>query len=122
MSSTVFDASGTVNMAGYGRPAGFASYIAWADLDAFTQGYIEAMFLSFGHTRCGFRHLSPEALARVIADCEAWRGQFYGRTHSLSKDRPDMGREFWRIRQEGKRSTFPPLTVQLGDDGKVRFA
>lgn len=102
---------------------------SWHFLTPFTQGYVEAVLRAAedtlgGFTICGvgFRDLAPETLARIIADCEAWRDQHYGRTRSLFKDRPDMGRDFWRIRQEGKRSTFPPLTVRLGDDGKVRFA
>lgn len=68
----------------------------------------------------GFSDLAPEALARIIADCEAcppiYRAEW-----------PDMaaaGRRFWLDRQADILSilSVPPLTVQLGDDGKVRFA
>lgn len=101
----------------------------WEDLDAFTQGYVEAVLRAAedtlgGFTVCGvrFSDLAPETLARIIEDCVAWRSEFTGSTAESSAERADMGRGFWRIRQDGKRSTFPPLTVQLGDDGKVGFA
>jgi hypothetical protein len=59
---------------------------AWRDLDAFTQGYVEAMFFtcqeSLGVDRLenhgddrtsGFSDLAPETLARIIADCAAFQ-------------------------------------------------
>jgi hypothetical protein len=104
----------------------------WADLDAFTQGYIEAAFASVmapdagplyidpntGTRHCAhvfrFTDLHPETLATIIADCEAqvrsgWRGKI------------EDGRWFWVSRQNGNLDAFPPLTIPLGDDGKVRF-
>ena len=59
----------------------------WDDLDAFTQGYIEALFFTEEESLAGedggdapysqsavkgFGDLAPEALARIIADCAAF--------------------------------------------------
>ena len=63
----------------------------------------------------GFYSLAPETLARIIADCEAGGGRY---PEGLSF----QGGEFWKRRQIGFVHWAPPLTVQLGDDGKVRFA
>lgn len=129
MTQFQLDTSGAVTLTGFdnGKPL----VVEWRDLSPFTQGYIEAAF-RFMHDYLGLRagryaplafsDLAPETLARIIADCEVWISGFVGRTRLAAPDRADMGCEFWRIRQAGRRSTFPPLTVQLGDDGKVRFA
>lgn len=129
----------------------------WLDLDAFTQGYVEAMFASLPVKRCGwcgvpvkaaarkdgfgcgrhaqctetvrderarlyvkgFSDLAPETLARIIADCAAWRETDRG---VYSDDNGLSGRALWAMRQSPMGVPgFPPLTVQLGDDGKVRF-
>lgn len=62
----------------------------WSDLDAFTQGYIKALFFTeeeslrfpdTGHGLggrmngggIGFADLAPETLARIIADCAAFQ-------------------------------------------------
>jgi len=109
----------------------------WSDLSPFTQGYIEALFRENDtrHARncdyvstdgpapctCAagrpprFANLAPETLARIIADCEA-------RVSLGWLDRPEDGHWFWVSRQNGNLNAHPPLTVQLGDDGKVRFA
>lgn len=69
----------------------------------------------------GFADLAPETLARIIADCEEWRSTD---RDVYSNDWESAGRGFWAMRQSevGEVPAFPPLTVQLGDDGKVRFA
>lgn len=67
-------------------------------------------------TPLAFSDLAPETLARIIADCEA--AQVAQADHSYKS----TGLEFWMVRQRGHVASFPPLTVQLGDDGKVRFA
>lgn len=108
----------------------------WDDLDAFTQGYVEAMFsgavvelrrdaedrVQMNLEDLGFRHLAPEALARIIADCASFEniaGGLGQKTGAVE------GGRFWTGRQGGLSgafgAAFPPLTVQLGDDGKVRF-
>jgi hypothetical protein len=97
----------------------------WSDLSPFAQGYIEALFAdTVARIQSGqmapmegprrwpdFSDLDPEALARIIADCEA-AGPAEPRAYTADALRR-MGAEQW------KRST---LTIQLGDDGKVRFA
>jgi hypothetical protein len=108
----------------------------WSDLDAFTQGYVEALFASLprnaihglpiamgtadveGHF-VGFSDLSREALAMILADCAAFRDQIAWRLNLTQ----EVGAKIWRARQADKWSpTFPPLTVSLGDDGKVRLS
>lgn len=104
----------------------------WSDLSPFTQGYIEALFAAareengvFAHA--GFSDVAPETLACIIADCAAFIAQHPGWDH------PDGGRLFWEGRNGAEaevdslfgrtcQAHFPPLTVQLGDDGKVVFA
>jgi len=93
-------------------------FLKWSDLSPFTQGYVEALFGAHFITRLAFDMLAPETLARIIADCEARSARLL----SVYCDKRG-GHEFWEARQIGEApSDFPPLTVQLGDDGKVRFA
>ena len=118
------DTSGEVDLTfAEGIPAEIAGGHRWSDLSRFTQGYIEALFASICPDEDGsremrapaFSDLAPETLARIIADCEA-------RVSMGWLDRPEDGRWFWVSRQNGNLNAHPPLTVQLGDDGKVRFA
>jgi hypothetical protein len=122
------DTSGSI----WSAPEGIARRLmTWRDLSPFAQGYVEAMFTaSYGDIRAdiagaqgwdgdrepAFADLAPETLARIIADCEA----FVAEPTVIVDAR--YGRNFWRVRQRGDLPKFPPLTVQLGDDGKVRFA
>lgn len=120
--------------------------VQWSDLSPFTQGYIGALLLALDEQRMAhyqdrrrrslpeavpvrpaFSWLAPETLARIIADCEAFAP---GPHPDLSPSA--YGREFWYGRANGfsvwsvdradYASRFPPLTVTLGDDVKVRFA
>lgn len=113
---------------------GWRIHTRWTDLDPFTQGYIEALFVgsfrdgthavlpshmqgdSVRMWRVGFSDLSPEALALILRDCEAYRRQYVLPWYD--------GAEFWRGRQSGEIPArfFPPLSVTLGDDGKVRVS
>jgi hypothetical protein len=99
----------------------------WDDLTPFTQGYVEAFLADFAATPLGremanggwfvsFGDLAPEALAQIIKDCASRENDF-----GFGMDSPKAGAGFWASRQCGASQTFPPLTVQLGDDGKVRF-
>jgi hypothetical protein len=100
----------------------------WSDLDPFTQGYVEALFaseieddigakVSFARLY-GFSDLAPEALAIILADCAEFSANPIYRDVELTAEH---GRLFWRLRQAGC-PDFPPLTVSLGDDGKVRLS
>lgn len=130
------DTTGAIYDNRHGSVAGRA-VTKWEDLSPFTQGYIEALFSDdatqdalmdeHGRVRHGFSDLAPETLARIITDCEA-----YLATHEHRKrcvDSETQGGSFWRIRQAAGYARdsrccdgrFEPLTVQLGDDGKVRF-
>lgn len=110
----------------------------WSDLSPFTQGYIEALFADLpglddkgrmiprhpdvvpGVHVMGFSDLAPETLARIIADCEAMDVLRPGVSEDGDRS---AGRGFWELRQSGAYADrFPPLTIQLCDDGKVRFA
>lgn len=130
------DTSGVVHMPAPGNPGsvGPMAYIMWLDLDSFTQGYVEAMFAGPWEARnvqqrhlaagkdnsvrvdvLGFRHLSPEALARIMEDCAGigyGLGKFYANTHR-------QGGHFWNDRQRGSFHAFPPLTPYLNDEGRV---
>lgn len=85
-----------------------------------------------------FSDLAPETLARIIADCGRYLGQTSIQPHQAAQE---DGRAFYALRQsapdyfngpemaqnmEGEPIAsvycFPPLSVQLGNDGKVRFA
>lgn len=103
----------------------FETYHEWSDLDAFAQGYVEALFSEGVAPQtmwpCRFQDLAPETLARIIADCAKGVDKPYmmGRAYNANDA---GGRCFWADRQAGFYADLPPLTVQLGDDGKVRFA
>lgn len=128
---------------------GSTAPVAWGNLSPFAQGYIEALFEAHSiqryrsdedriYSHGGFDMLAPETLARIIADCERYLGQT-----SITPERATAGdgRAFYVLRQSAPAYLngppmsqtmdgepvasayyFPPLTVHLGDDGKVRFA
>jgi hypothetical protein len=134
MTEFAFDTSGFVN----GRPEGIRTRRwYWSDLDPFTRGYIEAMFASLdrdfmgeprlreqamdaegvtSYLNVGFSDLSPEALASILADC----GRVV-RAYSGGATAQD-GREFWAARQTGRIVNIPPVSVHLGDDGKIHLS
>lgn len=123
--SAGFDTSGGVFVP-FAKPEGElkGSLYVWSDLDAFTQGYVEAAWSAVRDLRrdaedriqmnlgdLGFRHLSPEALAMILRDCE-------GARRALMANDGD-GAWFWAFRQRNNSPVFPPLLVTLNDDGKV---
>lgn len=106
-------------------------YHHWSDLSPFAQGYVEALFAGgviglsertpllsapaylSGPRPFAFSDLAPEALALILKDCEDAR-------RKLNANEVD-GPWFWAWRQRNQSPVFPPLTVYLGDDGKVRL-
>jgi hypothetical protein len=126
VSAFTLDASGEINVsvddATHLDHAG--SYV-WSDLTPFAQGYVEAMFIwgrenidleaSRWRDNIGFSDLAPETLARIIADTDMTRGQYPER---LSW----QGAQWFMHRQANGCGWAPPLTVTLGDDGKVRLS
>lgn len=107
----------------------------WSDLTPFEQGYVEAMFASLYDPvfkkpvlRSGpidfrgvaFRHLAPETLARILKDCEAYRGERDKRgPYPASYWTAETGADFWGSRQAGTWISFPLLDVTLADDGLI---
>jgi hypothetical protein len=99
----------------------------WSDLTPFQQGYVEALFADLTlETATGdlvtaygfFRDLSPEALARIMGDCERF-GELPVGEHGLS----EAGITFWQARQWGylRHDKFLPQRVWLDDSGKVQI-
>lgn len=138
MSAFVLDTSGTIHFATlFAKAHGLLTFYRWSDLDAFTQGYVEAMFLTSGDPPGsfngsengedddltavrGFADLAPETLAAILKDCADYTSRPFG-TKDITDLRPDStaGGRFWRKRQERFYDAFPPLTPYLGDDGRV---
>lgn len=103
MPQFILDTSGAV-VAPIGSHNANTGPLAWASLDAFTQGYIEALFFTEEERLCeesdgarhmpdvavntatmeshfvggdsfGFSDLAPGTLARIIADCEGFKAR-----------------------------------------------
>lgn len=99
---------------------------AWKELDSFTQGYVEALFFTeeAPHTtieewqaieaaqgehpegsfpsECGFADLSPKALARIVADCQAFQAAQAALLDEAyatdAYEAEQAGRDFWFTR------------------------
>lgn len=135
MGEFTLDASGFVRKVGH-RNSRPQDLLAWADLGAFTQGYVEGVkqwrrLLAYrippqerveGEGDLDFHDwtfsdLAPEALAMILRDCAAAQHPAPG----VGRYTVEAGRRFWAARQAGQWKAFPPLAVYLGDDGKVRL-
>jgi hypothetical protein len=92
----------------YGTPEAARVYTS---LDEFTQGYIEAMFFTDANSdseelaNASFAELAPEALQRIISDCNDFQTSFRtdideatdnGRINGY--DEQGAGRDFWFTR------------------------
>lgn len=103
-------------------------YLSWDDLSPLTQGYVDAAKdwcdLAVGEAMpvdWGFSHLASDTLAHIISDCERFLSM------GLGENDYTHGVRFWQIRTRqqvcgGFHPAFPPLSIHLGDDGKVVFA
>jgi hypothetical protein len=123
MPEYVLDTSGHVG--GQRREANDGSWfiepfnMRWTDLDAFTQGYIEALFFtendyggddeSFDPENgsalphdAAFADLAPEALLAILKDCAAFQANGKWKAWDANRvDCPDVaqdGRDFWYTR------------------------
>jgi hypothetical protein len=110
--------------------------LGWSNLSPFEQGYTRraleelqaALFADPGNYLDGgegveyigpyarFSDLSPSALERIVRDC----GEMVAVLPPALRTEK-AGRDWWRARQAGV-ATLPPLTVSLGDAGKVTLA
>ena len=130
MADFTLDTSGHVPVQYGSRFIGDRAF--WPDLDPFTQGYVEALLsaasVKVGGSRLdipfGFRHLAPETLATMMKDCARATTHAPPRWHvpAWAGKTAEEGRKFYRDRQRGDfivRGLFPPLTLYLGDDGRV---
>lgn len=117
--------------------------VCWSDLSPFVQGYVEAAARELYErlasasmqnlhrarrlavSKVAFHNWSPEALALILRDCEAFAAR--GRGAINFQETPEAGGRFWIARQTGFPQAgsqalcdaFPPLTPYLSDDGKV---
>lgn len=159
MAKFQLDTSGVVTMNPPEQPA-FA-HLLFTDLDSFTQGYVEALFFTDGddleneeeirnedgplvRASLGFSDLAPETLARIIADCDAFKAATVHIQPLMGEDGfPDetyAGHDFWLTRNghgagfwdgdwpEPHATTLDEaakaageVEVYLGDDGKVHL-
>lgn len=128
MPEFILDTSGVVTMNPPEQPA-FA-HLLFSDLGAFTQGYVEALFFTEEERLCeqsngerhmpdvaintatresqfvggdsfGFSDLAPEALASIIADCEAFQrdnAALLEAAYARDYDAEQAGRDYWYTR------------------------
>ncbi|TGW06792.1 hypothetical protein EN788_40260, partial [Mesorhizobium sp. M2D.F.Ca.ET.145.01.1.1] len=122
MPEFILDSSGRVDMPPPAAPLSFS------DLDAFTQGYIEAIFFTNecpqvdteefntaehqaamvegaadGVLPCdvGFADLAPETLQAIIADCSAWQvanAELLAAAYARNYEPEQAGRDYWYTR------------------------
>jgi hypothetical protein len=116
MAEFTLDTSGSIpNL--YRAGAGYPQRMWWSDLDAFTQGYVEALLVSmasppnyWGHVFVPrYTDLVPETLAAILLDCA--RAQRLGVAEQWGTDDRRAGAAFWALQSITQ-------TPYLGDDGK----
>lgn len=110
------DTSGVVPACGSSRPrTPYWPERRWTDLSPFAQGYTAPILEAVG---APFHKLAPETLELILKDCEQQATVYTDR----KPDRLD-GQIFWDGRKNHvlRPYGFPPLTVTLSDDGKVRL-
>lgn len=99
------DTSGRVD---HVHPGNGRTYqVDWPELDAFTQGYIEALFFtnaSYSYDELyekGFSDLAPETLAAIIDDCAKFQAANAGvlaDAYARDYGEDQAGRDFWYTR------------------------
>lgn len=142
MSDVQTRAAYTLNTSGRvaGVEGGLAVWYEFDDLAPFAQGYVEALFRGVqvrnaigarippgspipALLRNRFSDLAPETLALIRRDCERAEALSVWPFGRLYNPNTAGGTVFWADRQDGAVAGhgFPPLTVTLGDDGKVHL-
>lgn len=108
------------------------SYLRWENLSPFCQGYVEAMLSGvrvhgvgeYASSRSArFSDLAPETLARIMEDCAKGVELSIAPLGRQYNDNASGGACLYEDRQSGRLTgiSFPPLTVYLGDEGKIYF-
>jgi hypothetical protein len=133
MSDFQLDTSGAIEMRrdllANGVPAE-PDRVVWPELTPFEQGYVEALLVeawreiqgNFGRpTGFPFCRLAPSALERTRKDCAARFSGWVEHPNNTYVRADDVveGQRFWRDRQSGVCTDFPPLSVFLDNDGLV---
>lgn len=110
MPQFILDTSGQVPIHGRRTVPNPAEFTAWEHLDAFTQGYVEALFFTeHDQGNAGFADLAPEALAQIIQDCAKFQASDAYKAVEATNDgsHPDHwacpgdehgGHDFWLTR------------------------
>lgn len=131
-----FDTTGSVGIVTPAPQGGsYCQTVWWRTLSPFAQDYIRALFAglirktawgalpmlphpqepgAFREVR--FSDFASETLERIIGDCERFQLMYPTAATTIG------GKGLWTERQAGGLPRFPPQTLQLCDDGKVRFA
>lgn len=83
--------------------------LGWENLDAFTQGYIEAMFFTDASSaddgdleNATFADIAPQFLASIIADCQRFQTEALALLETAYSehdyDESQAGRDYWYTR------------------------
>lgn len=123
----------------HGSPEGLQ---AFADLDEFTQAYVEALFFTSTGSRddedlehASFDELAPKTLAKIIHDCALFQkdnehlcsGDWSGAGHDFWLTRNHHGAGFWDGDWEEPEATaltdashgYRSIDLYRGDDGRL---
>lgn len=123
------------------------AYLKFSDLDAFTQGYIEALFFTNASNPDdgelegkAFVDLAPESLLDILKDCRGFVEAYAGWWHTYEATDEQAGRDFWFTRNghgcgfwdrdqalygrfaealTEAANSWGEVDVYLGDDGQV---
>ncbi len=91
-------------------------------LDAFAQGYVEAMLEACNEDQLWpyepltIADLAPETVERIVADCAEMTAIL-----PASLREAKNGRAWWQARRAGA-STYPKLSLALNGSGQVVFS
>lgn len=98
--------------------------VQWSELPPFVQGYVGAVIEAATTTTMWplrFRSLSPEALAKIVSNCERALQLQHLNLGAAYNANDAGGRCFWSDQQAGLLADFPPCAVSAANDGVIRF-